>query len=218
MRTHALALLTVSALLAGCSSVSTPPNIEGNWQQADTSANIKPTTFEVKDGRMAAFAGCNRMMGMVSVENGHLIVKGMAATMMMCPPEAMQREQAFTELLNSKPAVKVAGNTLTLSNGNMQYQFIQQPSMADGVTKFIYVSADRKPCTGVAQQTCLQIRETKDAPWSNYYGTIEGFEPEPGMSYRLRIKEFDVANPAADASSKRWILDMIVETAVVKPE
>ncbi|MGL5759350.1 DUF4377 domain-containing protein [Plesiomonas sp.] len=216
MRTHALALLTASALLAGCSTVSTAPNIEGNWQQTGVSADIKPTTFEMKDGRMAAFAGCNRMMGMAAVENGHLVVKGMAATMMMCPPEAMQREQAFTELLNSKPAVKITGNTLTLSSGKTQYQFTQQPAMAEGVTKFIYVAAERKTCTGVAQQECLQIRETKDAPWSNYYGTIEGFEPEPGMSYRLRIKEFDVANPAADASSKRWILDMIVETAVVK--
>ncbi|MGL4978525.1 MAG: META domain-containing protein, partial [Plesiomonas sp.] len=113
MRTHALALLTASALLAGCSTVSTAPNIEGNWQQTGVSADIKPTTFEMKDGRMAAFAGCNRMMGMAAVENGYLVVKGMAATMMMCPPEAMQREQAFTELLNSKPAVKITGNTLT---------------------------------------------------------------------------------------------------------
>ena len=48
-----------------------------------------------------------------------------------------------------------------------------------------------------------------------YYGAIEGFEPEPGISYRLRIKEFEVANPPADGSSKRWVLDMIVESAVV---
>ncbi|MGL4418389.1 MAG: DUF4377 domain-containing protein [Plesiomonas shigelloides] len=31
----------------------------------------------------------------------------------------------------------------------------------------------------------------------------------------MRIKEFEVANPPADGSSKRWVLDMIVESAVV---
>ncbi|RBH43745.1 hypothetical protein C3F00_038780, partial [Pseudomonas sp. MWU13-2860] len=42
-----------------------------------------------------------------------------------------------------------------------------------------------------------------------------GFKPEPGIAYRLRLKEFKVANPPADASSIRWVLDMVVEQEVV---
>ncbi len=65
---------------------------------------------------------------------------------------------------------------------------------------------------------CLQIREDKEAPWTLFYDSIEGFEPEPGIAYRLRVKEFDVENPPADASSKRWVLDMVVEQEVVNPD
>ncbi|WP_441344471.1 DUF4377 domain-containing protein [Pseudomonas sp. MWU12-2115] len=36
------------------------------------------------------------------------------------------------------------------------------------------------------------------------------------MAYRLRVKEVKVNNPPADASSIRWILDMVVEQEVVK--
>ena len=93
--------------------------------------------------------------------------------------------------------------------------FSQLPSLEGGKTKFVYVSAETKPCTGVAPMQCLQIREDKSAPWTLFYDQIEGFTPEPGIAYRLRIKEFDRPNPPADASSKRWVLDMIIEQTVV---
>jgi len=87
-------------------------------------------------------------------------------------------------------------------------------SSANAQTKFIHVAAERKPCTGVAPMMCLQIREDESAPWQNYYGKIEGFTPEPGIEYRLRVLEETVPNPPADASSKRWTLDLIVEQRV----
>jgi hypothetical protein len=63
---------------------------------------------------------------------------------------------------------------------------------------------------------CLQIRENPTDPWQLYYGEITGFTHEPGIEYRLRILEDQVANPPAGASSKRWFLDLVVEQKVVK--
>lgn len=214
MHLRSLSLITAVALLAGCHTMQNHiENIDGRWQQTNTT-DSKPATLDIQQGRLAAFAGCNRLMGAASVENNQLVVKQLAASMMMCEPHAMAREQAFSTFLASRPTVSINNNQLTLTHGNTRYQFSAQPALADGVTKFIYVAAERKPCVGVAPQSCLQIREDNNAPWQNYYGAIEGFEPEPGISYRLRIKEFNVANPPADGSSKRWVLDMIVESAV----
>ncbi|KAB7685571.1 META and DUF4377 domain-containing protein [Plesiomonas shigelloides] len=216
MHLRSLSLITAVALLAGCNTMQNHiENIDGRWQQTNNSADSKPATLDIQQGHLAAFAGCNRMMGAASVENNQLVVKQLAASMMMCEPQAMEREQAFSTFLASRPTISLKDNQLTLTQGDIRYQFSAQPAFAEGVTKFIYVAAERKPCMGVAPQSCLQIREDSNAPWQNYYGAIEGFEPEPGISYRLRIKEFEVANPPADGSSKRWVLDMIVESAVV---
>ena len=62
---------------------------------------------------------------------------------------------------------------------------------------------------------CLQIRESKDQPWTLSYTNIVGFEHVPGIEYRLRIKEDRVPHPAADAPSVIWYLDMVVEQTVV---
>jgi len=54
-------------------------------------------------------------------------------------------------------------------------------------------------------------RETPDAPWQLWYGPIEGLDFEPGVSYKLRVREYQVPNPPADASSIRWQLLEVVE-------
>lgn len=219
MHLRSLSLIAAVTLLAGCHTMQNHiENIDGRWQQTNHNVDSKPATLDIKNGRLAAFAGCNRLMGAASVENNQLVVKQLAASMMMCEPQAMEREQAFTTFLASRPTISVNDHQLILSHGNTHYQFNAQPTLEGGVTKFIYVAAERKPCVGVAPQSCLQIRENTTAPWQNYYGEIEGFKPEPGISYRLRIKEFDVANPPADSSSKRWVLDMIVESAIAEPK
>jgi hypothetical protein len=40
----------------------------------------------------------------------------------------------------------------------------------------------------------------------------------PGTEYRLRIWEDDVPKPPADGSSKRWLLDLVVEQRVIEKQ
>ncbi|QIY81904.1 DUF4377 domain-containing protein [Chromobacterium violaceum] len=125
----------------------------------------------------------------------------------------MQRDAKLSRQLEAGMDVSLEGERLKLSDGKDVLSFERQPQ---GEIKFIYVAAERKPCTGVAPMRCLQVRADKAKPWELHYGEIEGFQPEPGIAYRLRIKEVKVDNPPADASSIRWILDMVVEQEVVK--
>src|SRR5687767_10633280 len=47
----------------------------------------------------------------------------------------------------------------------------------------LFVHEKRNDCQGEAPMKCLQVRESLDAPWRNFFGRIEGFEYEEGNAY-----------------------------------
>ncbi len=158
--------------------------------------------------------------------------------MMACEPALMKQEQ-FSSSLFQKRAIPFELNTtnadqptLTILDAQGQkYTFTGKMTpeakyQSEGKTVFLEVAPETKSCTGVAPQTCLQVREVKyddkgvktyaDKNWSLYYGQIEGFEHNPNQRVILRVKRFEVKNPAADQSSQADVLDMIVEQEMVK--
>lgn len=76
----------------------------------------------------------------------------------------------------------------------------------EAVEKIWYVGPEKVPCTGVAPQTCLQVKENISENYSLFYDNIEGFCYSPGYEYVIRVMEESVENPPADASSKKWTL------------
>ncbi|MGB0360787.1 MAG: DUF4377 domain-containing protein [Endozoicomonas sp.] len=190
---------------------------EGRWQES--SVTTKPLmTLDIQQDRIAAYAGCNRMFGLVSMSGDHLVVGNLTSTLMACFGEIADKEEQLTQLLSSQPLVKQSDNQLILSNNDIRYVFKKMPDINKGMTRFIYVAPEKAHCVGIAPMTCLQVRESEEEPWNLFYGDIEGFEFQEGNAYRLRIKEFEVLNSPGDAFSKRWILDFIVETEWVGNE
>lgn len=87
-----------------------------------------------------------------------------------------------------------------------------KPGVGQVVEKTVFVAAEVQPCTaGVARTTCLQVREAEDQPWTLHYFGYEGFQHQPGVEYRLRVRGTPVANPPADASSVHWSLIEILD-------
>ncbi|WP_067841423.1 DUF4377 domain-containing protein [Nocardia lijiangensis] len=78
-------------------------------------------------------------------------------------------------------------------------------------TFVIDVAPQPMRCTGVAPRECLQIRRDQNGPWELFYGSIEGFEFQPGYRYRSRIEQTPVENPAADAPSVAWRLVEVLD-------
>ena len=78
------------------------------------------------------------------------------------------------------------------------------------VVRTLHVGPSLVPCTGVGQETCLQVREAVEAAWTLLHGAIDGFDYEPGFDYIIRVKEELIANPPADASSLRRTLIAIL--------
>ena len=72
--------------------------------------------------------------------------------------------------------------------------------------KTLYVADTLVNCTGVSTQKCLQIKENEKDNWTSFYGKIEGFNYEVGYAYKLKVEVSKVENPAADASSIKYIL------------
>lgn len=86
------------------------------------------------------------------------------------------------------------------------------PLPAEGRELILNVAGQRAPCTGVAPTLCLQVRTQPGAAWELHYGEIEGFKWQSGTEYVIRVRELPVANPPADASSLRWVLQEVLDS------
>ncbi|MBP6468806.1 MAG: META domain-containing protein [Chloroflexi bacterium] len=75
-----------------------------------------------------------------------------------------------------------------------------------GPEQTLFVGPNLVECTGVAPQTCMQVKDTPDGDYRLFYDQIQGFVFEEGFEYELRVRTETVENPAADASSLRYIL------------
>ncbi len=84
------------------------------------------------------------------------------------------------------------------------------PAVGRSTGTTVYVGSHQVPCTGVAPQMCMLVREDPKDDWTLFYDQIQGFEYEPGFEYELLVQKQKVENPPADASSIRWILLEIV--------
>lgn len=157
--------------------------------------------------------------------------------MMACADDLMQQERLSADIFSEKkvPFTLSTQNdqailTITDSKGQ-KYTFLGKMTaeakyQSEGKIVFLEISPQTKSCTGVAPQTCMQVREIKyddkgikkyaDKNWSLYYGQIEGFEHNPNQRVIVRVKRFEIKNPAADQSSIADVLDMVVEQEIVK--
>jgi len=73
-------------------------------------------------------------------------------------------------------------------------------------TVTMFVAPETVDCVGVGPQTCLQVKYSEQEEWTLFYGSIEGFEYEPGFGYELLVDISQVENPPADASSLKYTL------------
>src|SRR5690606_36520550 len=96
------------------------------YQKLNPTAEEKPFSLQFEDGRLSGFTGCNRAMGSFSVDKGNLVVSQLATTMMACQETDMQREQAFSNFLQSKSALSFDNKVLVLRKDDIEYRFSAQ--------------------------------------------------------------------------------------------
>lgn len=95
---------------------------------------------------------------------------------------------------------------LLLFAASCQQNTAEQPEV-----KSMLVSSRKADCVGVAPTQCLQVRESADKPWNNFFGAIKGFDYQEGYLYEIKVKVTKIENPPADGSSLGYELVEIVK-------
>ena len=188
--------------------------------------------------RLSIATGCNTQGTSWKIEKGQIVTADLMSTMMACSPELMQQEQFSGALFGkrhipfvldsqnpNKPTLTVIGATgqKVVFEGKMTAE-TQYQTQAEVI--FLEIAPETKPCSGVAPQTCLQVREIKyaengvklatDQNWSLFYDQIQGFTHMPSERQVVRVKRYEIKNPAADQSKYAYVQDMIIERETIK--
>jgi heat shock protein HslJ len=158
-------------------------------------------TLDTREQLIAGNSGCNRFMGPFRFEDsGRLAVGPFAGTLMACPRIDNRFEAAFRETLGNIDSFTFETGYLTLTDKRtghfMRFQRIIKPERYTW-----YVNKDLEDCVGVVKTKCMQIKDTKEGAWTNFFGPIEGFAFKKGRFYAIEVERTKVANPAADGSA-----------------
>jgi heat shock protein HslJ len=199
-----------------------------------------PLQLDFRDGRLGVANACNRLGGGYRIENGRLRLGPMAQTLMACSDPALAKlDEAIGQRLQSNPRLDVQSSSgdphlrLATDAGDT-LDFVGQPTAETryggaGETIFLEVDAQTQPCSHplIRDKRCLKVRERRyDAnglpagvpgEWHALYQDIEGYTHEAGVRNVLRVKRYAIKNPPADAPSQAYVLDMVIESEIVKP-
>jgi heat shock protein HslJ len=189
------------------------------------------------DARLAISGGCNTMNGSWRLSpQGQLMVGRLAATMKACEPALMKADTALSAVLAQHLGLQLQGGATPslrlLSPTRQTLALTGQPTMESRhgapTRVFLEVAPQTVPCQpGAGAPTqCLQVRERRfDAQglrveppgeWRAFYGGIDGYTHTPGVRNVLRINRYERSQVPADASAYVYVLDMVVESEIVK--
>lgn len=193
----------------------------------------KPLRLDFSAGRLGVSGGCNRIGGSYRREGDALHVGPLTQTEMACADRRLMDLDAAiaARLQGALQVTPRAGATpqleLTAGNGDtLVFTGAPTPQTrygSEGTTVFFEVAPQRKACAHplIPDMQCLQVRKrtyadngtlASQGEWQPLYQEIEGYTHMPGTRHVLRVKQFTVANPPADASSVAYVLDMVVES------
>ncbi|TCW32930.1 META and DUF4377 domain-containing protein [Gulbenkiania mobilis] len=161
------------------------------WELVSPKVSGRVPTLTIEGGRISGFAGCNRYFGSVGPNGPHPI----GSTRMMCPPDRMQIEKDFlTVLSGARFEPDPATEELVLEAEGKRYVFrrtaapsAKPPASANLVgAGYLYVSEHPGKCDDGTR--CLRVRTAPGQPWQVLPGGIQGFTPEAGVRYYLKLK------------------------------
>lgn len=177
--------------------------------------------------------GCNAQFGGYTYKDGVLRVANLASTMKACEQSLMQLDAEIGQRMKGDLRATLGGDTaepaleLVAKDGSV-LKFVGEPTPetlygSTGQIMFLEVAAKKAECSHpmIPGYQCLMVRERRyneagiQQPardkWRPLYQSIEGYEHQDGVRTVLRVKQYDWKNPPADAPSKVYVLDMVVE-------
>ena len=198
----------------------------------------RPVVLSFAGSRLSVQGPCNRLVGEYQVTAANqLTVNVAASTMMACDPALMQADSALSILLAKPLQVQMTGRPSAqlqlVSPGNGTLNFTGEPTpeslFGAGTTVFLEIAAQSVACPSPPSPhtRCLLYRQRHyddkgllvgtPGEWKPLTVNIEGFNHREGERNVLRVKQFQVPASAGGAPSNLYVLDMVVESEIVKP-
>lgn len=170
-------------------------------------------TLDTMQQRISGNSGCNRFVGPFRFEDsGRLAVGPFAGTLMACPRIDNRFEVAFRETLGHIDSFSFETGYLTLTDRRtghfLRFQRVVKPERYTW-----YVNKELEDCVGVVKTKCMQIRDSMEGSWQNFFGPIEGFNFKKGRFYLIEVERTKRSNPAADGSAYSHKLIRVIKEA-----
>lgn len=214
--------LAIGTMLVASSMTTTYAGLEIANIAEDNSVSL---TLNMDEKRFAVTGGCNTIMSGFEIDqfDGFMAARNLASTLMACNESLEQMSTRINGFLENQPKlVRQDNNLFLVGTIAEETASVYMPVVLDqGEYKdvkaevyeriFIYVSNEKVPCPSNPEAKCLQIRTDKNEAWQPFEGTIEGFSPQDGITYRLRLKEYNKG-----AENQRWVYDMAVEQELIQ--
>jgi heat shock protein HslJ len=198
----------------------------------------KPVQLDFSPYRITVVNSCNNMGAGYTVRKGYLQIGPMVSTMMACNDASLV---ALDDAISQRVRGSVTVNLLARDNGpRLQLvtdsgdtlTFTGLPTAetrygGPAQIAFLEVAPQSVPCNHplMPNAQCLLVRERffdeqglatgTPGPWQPLNQDIEGYTHTPGIRNVVRVKRFTVSNPAADAPSVAYVLDLVVESEKV---
>ncbi|MDJ0601424.1 MAG: META and DUF4377 domain-containing protein [Crocosphaera sp.] len=165
-----------------------------SWTENQTLSKENSTLMFEKD-RLSGSGSCNRYTTGYVIQGNAMKVGLIAATRKACSEDIMNQETLFLSALEGAKLYSIN------AKGQLQIAYIKPKEIgimtfknitndnSKIIEKTVYISPETVDCIGFAPQKCLQIKENLEDNWILFYGSIEGFNYEPGYLYELRIAQ-----------------------------
>lgn len=127
MQKRLLTAIAAGILVAGCATgPETPkpaPLLETYWRaieldgqpvKAGTAKREPHLVLNTARNSVSGFAGCNTFRGIYDRKDNELRFKGLATTLMACPPDESALEKRFLTAVQSSDTQRITGNVLEL--------------------------------------------------------------------------------------------------------
>ena len=194
--------------------------------------------FSFADSRLSVQGPCNRFVAGYQITSANqLNINAGATTRMACDQSLMNADSALFNLLAKPLQVQMTGRPSArlqlTSPGNGTLIFTGEPTpeslYGPATTIFLEIAPHSVACANppLPQTRCLRYRERHfddqglavgtPGEWKPLTFNIEGFTHREGVRNVLRVKQFQAPASGGGAPSRRYVLDLIVESETVKP-
>jgi hypothetical protein len=198
----------------------------------------RPVVLRFVGSRLSVQGPCNLLVGAYQVTAANqLIANVSASTGMACDPALMEADSVVSNLLAKPLKIQMTGRPSArlrlVSPGNGTLNFTGEPTPESlygaGATVFLEIAAHSVACPNPPSPhtRCLQYRERhyddqglvvgSPGEWKPLTVNIEGFTHREGVRNVLRVKEFQRPASTGGAPSNLYVLDLVVESEIVKP-